>query len=136
MLNICLGFLFQSGYSSVCCHHQHAEVPFLCSLKGTCCHLSFRQEPSNMFAWPLVVHLMIRDAEHYCHASIASRLFRNAHGDPLHVFKNGFVFLLLSYLGCWCILKAVPHQVYDLQIFIKVSLFLLAFDLHHPSCRA
>lgn len=84
----------------------------------------------------LVVHLVIGDAEHYCHASTASRLFRNAHGDPLHVFKNGVVFLLLSYLGCWCILKAVPHQVYDLQIFIKVSLFLLAFDLHHPSWRA
>lgn len=69
---------------------------------------------------------------------LPSCLFRNVRGNPLHVFffLNGLIFLLLSYLGCWCVLKAVPHQVYDLQIFIKVSLFLLAFDLHHPSWRA
>lgn len=81
---------------------------------------------------------MSRDAAH-CYRMAAARLclfFWELSIEMLYMLLKIELFSCYLLFGLMVYFVAVSHQVYDLQIFIMVSLFLFAFALYHPSRRA
>lgn len=129
-----LHFLFQSDYSNVCFHQQCVKVPCLPQP-----HQQFifqtgaplTRLPCHLIVLLISMPLMIRDAEHSCHVSVGHLcLFfkkrKTVHLDPLHVFKNWAIFLLLSHFGSRNTLNSSSSSgIYNSQIVLMVKLFFV-----------